>query len=342
VIENFSGVMIFFVCLIAIRILTPIATAIGLVDMPSLRKRHESNVPLVGGIAIYFSISFALLLVNIVSELTVMVLSSGTILLLGLADDFKGVSVKNRLIIQIGACCVVIALTDVKITTIGFDIVGLTNLPIYFASLITVFAVVGLTNAFNMIDGIDGLSSGQILIGVGLLAISSWMSYGVILEFEWLSILFSAVAAFWLINTSVISARKVFLGDAGSSVLGFMFAWTLIYLTQASDLRVHPVVALWCVTHPVFDTLVTIFLRVRLRNSPFASDRRHLHYALTDRGLSSTQVLRGILVGFALLSAIGIFITIEVSPALGLLCYCGFFCIHGLIIIKTMGEEKQV
>ena len=113
--------------------------------------------------------------------------------------------------------------------------------------------------------------------------------------FDFLLVMSLALVPYLLTNLSVVSKRKIFLGDAGSMFIGFILAWVLIELSQASTAgsinAIEPVNVLWCVALPVIDTFVVIIKRLRAGRSPFAPDRSHFHHMLQDLGLGPRQTL---------------------------------------------------
>jgi len=115
--------------------------------------------------------------------------------------------------------------------------------------------------------------------------------------------------------------RKVFLGDAGSMLLGFVMGWTLIYCSQEPISAIHPVAALWCVATPVWDTVIVIARRFKNRRSPFESDRNHLHHMLVDLVMKPRLALVVILSGSATVGALGVMLTYLTSPLLSLIAF---------------------
>ena len=133
------------------------------------------------------------------------------------------------------------------------------------------------------------------------------------------------VLVFGIVNLSLAPIKKVFLGDAGSLLFGFLMSWILIYFSQPPVDLLHPIVALWCVAMPVFDSLIVITLRLREGRSPFSSDRLHFHHVLIDSGMNSWVALVAILAVSITITFIGIWITYTFSPIIGLIGYLGVF-----------------
>lgn len=333
----FKLILFFFVTILSvialILALVPVARRLSLMDIPNDRKLHGSVVPVVGGLAIYLVIVGAVIFLEFPEKVMWMVLAVGPVVLVGAVDDAVNLDVRLRFFSQFIATVLMIAGGDLWITSVGVKVFGDYELAALFAIPITVFGVMGVTNSFNMIDGINGLASGQMLVSLGTLSASLYITNHEVHQLNWILILFSAVFAFLLVNLSIISANPVFLGDAGSLLLGFILAWTLIYYSQYPIAVVNPIIALWCVTIPIFDTVAVIFRRIRSNRSPFTADRAHLHHLLLELGFSSNQVLIIILVFSILCNFIGIVVTLWTTPAIGLAFYIVVFLLFSGIIL---------
>jgi UDP-GlcNAc:undecaprenyl-phosphate GlcNAc-1-phosphate transferase len=152
-----------------------------------------------------------------------------------------------------------------------------------------VIAVIGLLNAFNMMDGIDGLAGSLSLVTIG--AVLLYSNTARIHGPATLMLLTGATLFPYLAANLGLIGRKIFLGDAGSMVLGYLFAWTLIYLSQAMPQHLSPVDVLWCVALPVLDTLAVMYRRLRQGRSPFKPDRGHIHHLIMSTGLGARRTL---------------------------------------------------
>jgi UDP-N-acetylmuramyl pentapeptide phosphotransferase/UDP-N-acetylglucosamine-1-phosphate transferase len=169
---------------------------------------------------------------------------------------------------------------------------------------------------------------------------------GEIFEIDWFIIVFAAVMMFCLINLALTPIKPVFLGDSGSLLLGFCLAWLLIYVTQKPVSLLHPVAALWCVTIPVFDTLVVIVRRLKSKRSPFLPDRYHIHHLMVDSGIKPKLTLAWLLVLSAVTNALGIWLTYATTATISLLAYAalsvvfGYVCLHPNFIITLVLKLK--
>ena len=260
---------------------------LGLVDRPDSRKQHVGEIPAVGGLAIYLSVFLGFFLVGSSSTVHMSLLVSGMLVLIGLLDDKYGLSPLLRLLIQSLAAVSMMYLGGIGIESIG-SILG--GKAVEFSGLatagFTILCTVGVINSINMIDGVDGLSGAVILMTFAPLVYLCWVAG----ESELLILLVSfmgAILAFLYFNARVFRpVAKVFMGDTGSMLLGFMLVWTLITLTQGPGAVLTPVAAGWIFGLPLVDTVAVMAGRLLKKRSPFDADRSHFHYKLIDSGLS--------------------------------------------------------
>lgn len=313
----------------------------GIVDKPDgIRKMHKGEVSLGGGIGLFLSCSIFLYVLfpdysigtqNKFSELSVVWLVSIIILLMGFLDDLKPLPTSFRLIVQILSSWLVIILTDTYLRDFG-NLFGIGN--IYVGDLgipITIFMVVGVCNAFNMLDGIDGL--------VGLVSLSASLAIATLalLNNETGALFLGSLVLiiFLIFNLGLLGKkRKIFLGDSGSMWVGFIVAWFLIVLSSNdSNSILKPVNALWLVSIPLIDALSTFLTRLSKRKSIFAGDRSHIHHMMLDAGLAKWKVL-SILFLFSLISstALLIFVTNEVEESLQFYGFLTIWLVYYLII----------
>ena len=278
---------------IFIRVLSPYAIKLGFIDHPNDRKQHENPTPPIGGLAIYFGTLITLLFYNIDLPNLGAFLSAITLLVIvGAIDDHREVSVKIRLASQIFAGLIMIEFADIKITDVG-NLLG--HGIIHLGSLstaLTIFAVVGGINAFNMIDGIDGLSSSSALFSLTWVALLS-VIFDNLLILKLSVVFIGAIIAFLLFNLRIFGRKKawIFLGDSGSTVLGFVICWLIISGSQGGHAIMTPTLVLWVIALPLFDSVCIMMRRISKGKSPFAPDREHLHHVLPMKGFSINQTL---------------------------------------------------
>lgn len=216
---------------------------------------------------------------NFTSLVLAVVFASILLQLIIIIDDLRGLPSLARLMVQAGASVLVIALSGDYLTNLGFEILGWNGELGWFGMLFTVFAVTGMMNAFNMIDGINGLCSGMVLSALScllLVGVNSSASLG-------LFITIGSLLGFMLYNMGLFGKKRaVFLGDNGSNFLGFMLAWTLIHYSSADLQIIRPVTALWLVAIPLWDTIILIVNRLRSGQGAFIAGRDHIHHILFD------------------------------------------------------------
>ena len=327
---------------LAIMIFTRVSKSLNLVDVPNGRKQHSKAVPAVGGLSIYLVLTTAFILSDTPEKLSWLIFSSSFVVATGAIDDAYGLSVKLRLACQFIATTVMLFGSSLFIRSIGLDFWGLNNIDAWIGIPISFICIIGLTNAFNMADGIDGLASGHMLVSLTSICAVLYLVHGEILHVEEMLYLFSSILIFWLINLSLTPLVQVFLGDAGSLLLGFVLGWILIYYSQPPIALMNPVIILWCVTLPVFDTISVLARRWKDNKPMFCGDRIHLHHLLLDLDLGPKITLTILLGSAAAINAIGIWLTI-VSPLLGFFMYilALVFYVGGSMYIGKILQKKM-
>jgi UDP-GlcNAc:undecaprenyl-phosphate GlcNAc-1-phosphate transferase len=297
-----------FLTLFLVLLLRPLARRIGLVDAPDHRKRHQGRVPLVGGIAIFCGCLVSTLSLAIDPPAWRPLFAAGAMMLIvGVLDDIKGVGIRERFMAQSFAILLVALWGEIYLRSLG-DLLGLGVIHLgWFAVPFTIFGTVGVMNAFNMIDGMDGLSSGLSLLLfaiLGLLANDAGMTGDVAL----LGVLFAGTLGFFLSNFRFVEQCRAlsFLGDSGSLFLGFVIACLLVRYSQGGQALFSPVTALWLFALPLMDTVSIMTHRVRKGRSAFEPDREHLHHIFQRAGLGVRRSVLLILVVQGGLSAVGL------------------------------------
>lgn len=300
------------------------AESMGLVDRPDERKRHVGNIPLIGGLSAFFGVIVSMCFEGQSLLFTNALLGTGAVLALtGALDDRFDLSVRMRLLVQAAAVLTMIYCTGVYVHTLG-HLFGY-NLELGAAGIpLTLVAVVGLLNAFNMMDGIDGLAGMLTLVSIG--AINVYQGFS-----QWHSVILLLLLAAALLpdlaaNLELVG-RKVFLGDAGSVMIGYFLAWTLIQLSQQPDPHLSTVDVLWCVALPVLDTLGVMVRRLREGKSPFKPDRGHIHHIMLNAGFSAHTTLV-LLVGLAMALVCMGTLTRHLAPGSNLLTFAAITLIY--------------
>ena len=255
-------------------------------DLPgAVQKFHMAPTPRVGGIAIYVSMASAWMLLSnggAAKLLSTILLAGMPALVVGLTEDVtKRVSVRTRLLVTMGSGGLAALLTGVGLTRVDVPLADLVLSVWPLAVLFTAFAVGGVANAINIIDGFHGLASGTMIISsLGLAAIGVAVGDT---EFALVAIvLAAAVAGFWLVN---FPWGKLFLGDGGAYFSGFALAWLSVELL-ARNPGVSPWASVLICGYPTVEVVYSIIRRRRQRKSPGDADRHHLH------SLVATQIVQ--------------------------------------------------
>lgn len=294
-----------FLCLFFLR---KLAIKINLVDRPNERKQHQGIVPLVGGISIYITLMLALWFKpELLIDSDIYVLCASVLVMMGAIDDKYDVDYRVRLVVQILISCAMIFAAGLSLKSLGHIFFGFeVNLgPLGY--IVTIFAVLGAINAFNMVDGIDGLLGGLTMVTFGAL---SYMHYadGQLPLARFCLLMMIVVVPYIFLNLGFPfgNRKKVFMGDAGSMLIGFTVIWVLLQGTQGPKAQMNPVTALWLIAIPLMDMTCIMVRRIRKGVSPFKPDREHLHHICLRAGLSPQQALVVICGTAALLALAGI------------------------------------
>ncbi|HEX7326251.1 MAG TPA: MraY family glycosyltransferase [Rhodanobacteraceae bacterium] len=257
---------------------------------------------------------------------------------LGALDDRYNLRVSVRLLVQAVAVLLVIGTTGVYVHSLGtlhgYDLtLGWLGIPF------TVFAVIGLINAFNLMDGIDGLAGCLALVSVASIALigsSRTLSPRNVIVL----LLAAALYPYLLSNLGLLGRKaKVFLGDAGSVVLGYVIAWALIMLSQSTPRRISPGLVLWCVALPVMDTLSVMLRRMHRGVSPFTADRIHIHHLLMLAGLGPRRTLVCLVAFAALLPGVGYVIHSELGSIANLVAFAVVLALWSIFTSRL--ERRQ-
>ncbi|HLG40531.1 MAG TPA: MraY family glycosyltransferase [Chitinophagaceae bacterium] len=282
----------FVVTMLFIPIIIKLSRKFSLYDMPNERKEHSLPVPTMGGIAVVAGMMTALFMwlpfhyedIQISFFFSIIVLFG-----LGIMDDIKDLSARYKFLIQIGLATLM-ATSGIRITSFH-GLFGIYDLPLAAQYTFTLLTLVGITNAFNLIDGIDGLAGG--------LGFMSLTTLGIFLTIN--GDISSALIAFSLAGGIVaflyfnLNPARIFLGDTGSLVLGFSIAVLCIRLMQVNTLTTlphAPIFILGIVFIPVFDTIRVFAIRIWKGKSPFIADKTHVHHLLTNAGFSHAFATR--------------------------------------------------
>lgn len=333
----------FVVAMIVMPPLIRVIYRFKLFDVPDTRKEHVTPIPTMGGIASGLGMAVACAFWFQFTRESFVVsffFSIAVLFAIGMMDDLKNLPARYKFAIQI-AVALLIAFSGVRITSFN-GLFGVYELSISAQYTFTVLAITGITNAFNLIDGIDGLAGGlgfMSLVILGIFLTLCGDSNIAVIGFA----LSGGLLGFLYYN---FNPAKIFMGDTGSLVLGFVTAVLCIKLIQlnaglALPVLPHaPIFALSVVLIPVFDTLRVFALRIWSGRSPFSPDKNHIHHLLTNNGWShslSAKILCGV---HALVLVLGYFLK-DISQFSGLAVLIFVMLITILIFQKMKAPERH-
>ena len=331
------------------------APRLGFLDRPGGHKGHDAPTPLGGGLAIWLTTVGVPLLglaavtlgrswlplevarhaegVHLrVGDLLVILGLATAVMVMGLVDDRKALGWRLRLTVQVGLA-IVLAASGVRVTLFG----PLAN-PI-FGGAVTVLWVVGLTNAFNFLDNMDGLAAGVGLIAAALF-IGAQVAAGSLFVPAVLLGLVGALAGFLVHNRS---PARLFMGDAGSNFLGFLLGASTVagtyYRYGEGESKFGVLAPLLVMAVPLYDTASVILIRLREGRSPFEGDRRHFSHRLVQRGLTPRQAVRTIdLVTLA--GGLGALLLHGLGPMGAVVVVAQTVCLLGVVAILEVSATR--
>lgn len=338
-----SAAAAFFATIALTYLLRPLARSLDFVDRPGGRKLHSGEVPVVGGLAMFIGLMLGLAVLPVeVRPPASFTATAFAFVCLGLLDDRLNLPSSLRLFVQVGSVILMATAGALSVHHVGEPFgLGLTVFSPPLALFVTIMLVVGAVNALNMVDGIDGLAGSMGLIALLGVATSAVLGANAIV-LGVAVVLAAAVAGFLVFNLplGLNSLLRVFMGDAGSMLMGFSIAWTMVVLSQDPESPVAPVTLLWFAALPVYDMVSTGIGRVLRGQSPMNADNSHLHHLLLKKGYSVRATL-ALLVGLAVLWVVTGAV-LDVVPAIPeWLSLIGFLIAGGITvaIVRRMPER---
>ncbi|MDT8388840.1 MAG: MraY family glycosyltransferase, partial [Thiogranum sp.] len=266
--------------------LMELATRLSLVDVPDERKVHSTVVPRVGGIAMVIGVIVPLVLwLPLQAELVGLLAALTVILLFGAWDDSKDLDYRIKFAGQFLAAGIAVFIGGIKISVLPF--LGLEPVSDYIAAPLTIVFLVGVTNAINLSDGLDGLAAGIALLSACAIGLLAYMGNGmntVLICFAISGVIFG----FLRFNTF---PARLFMGDTGSQFLGFMLGALSILLTQKTNTALNPLLPLFLLGVPIVDTAIVMLRRLREGRSPFSPDKGHIHHRLLALGMAHYEAV---------------------------------------------------
>jgi len=295
----------FFVVLVATPSLIKVAKLKHLVDYQNeKRKVHKTSKPTIGGIIIFAGAIFAFclwfptedrnynlpidLMISSFNEFKYLIASLLILFFIGVKDDIIGTAPSKKLIGHILVGCILVLMAEIRITSMH-GIFGINELPEWTSIILSLFTYIVLVNAFNLIDGVDGLATGIGLIGSILFGLWFFIAGNIPVTLLCSSVA-GALLAFLIFN---FSPAKIFMGDSGSMFIGAIMSVLAIKMieypidempTEIAQIS-KPILAMSILVYPLFDTIRVFFLRLINGVSPFTADQNHIHHRLMKMGL---------------------------------------------------------
>lgn len=307
----FACITSFIITFLAIPSIIKVSIIKNLFDEPCERKAHKSNIPTLGGLAIFAGVVFSFTFWStdfdyhpsqyIIAAIIVM-------FFIGIKDDIIELTASKKFYGQLLAALIIVLFANIRITTLC-GIFGIYDISYGFSVFFSIFTILLIINAYNLIDGIDGLAGG--IGAIASFTFGLWFyNYGQIALCILSFALFSSLLAFLVYN---FSPANIFMGDTGSLIIGLILSVLAINFIQLSFISPPdafpfssgPAMAIAILIIPLFDTLRIFTIRVLNKRSPFKADRNHIHHVLLDIGLTHREVsltLYLVNIGFILLA----------------------------------------
>jgi UDP-GlcNAc:undecaprenyl-phosphate GlcNAc-1-phosphate transferase len=331
----------FIASFVTVLVVTPLvmkfAIKIGAVDKPNQRKVHTKLMPRLGGLAIFIGVIAGYFVSGLYNEkMTGIITGAILIVILGILDDKYELSAKKKLLVQILAAAVVVS-TGLTIDFIQIPFFAKFDLGLW-AYPITILWIVGITNAINLIDGLDGLAAGISIIGITTIAIMAG-AYNKVMILTIAVILIGSILAFLFYN---FHPAKIFMGDTGALFLGYSISILSLLGLYKSVTLFSFIVPIIILGVPIFDTFFAIIRRL-VNKVPISSpDKSHFHHRLMAIGLSHRQTVL-VIYGFGIIFAISALL-LKSSTLWGtLLILFGLIILSGLVaeIIGLVSEKYK-
>jgi UDP-GlcNAc:undecaprenyl-phosphate GlcNAc-1-phosphate transferase len=341
-------ILVYLAAAVLASIITPIVIRIAIwldaVDEPNVRKVHSKPVPRIGGMAIFISATGLILLMlflpNEASDsfeairlkVITLLVSAAFIFIVGLVDDMKGlracVKLSAQMLAAIAVCSAGIRVTSVTVTDSLTISLGIWSWPL------AVLWIVGITNAINFIDGLDGLAAGICAAACGVIALLTLYSGLAVMTIMMLALM-GSLTGFLVFN---FNPAKIFMGDSGSLFLGFMIGSSSILCAAKGETLVGLALPFVALGVPVFDILLCILRRLLERRSIFSPDHSHFHHRLMALGLRQRHAVIFVYVVTLLAAGLGMFMTVT-RNAQTLVIFTSILILLGLIF-RAVGAVR--
>ena len=337
-----------FLSIISIPVIINLSNLLNLNAKPGFRSSHANATPTLGGIAIFASTIIAFFLWPHAEEIQasnivgLSIVGLTILFFLGLKDDILALDPTKKLVIQIFASLTLVVLGNFKIEYL-YGIFSWYFIPDIISIPLTIFVFIALINAINLIDGIDGLAGGISLIAGVILG--TWFLIGEQYVFACLAFSMSgALLGFLRFNFSKTS--KIFMGDTGSLVVGFLLSVFCVEFLRINVANRHqpdafsnaPIILLLILIVPIFDTLRVFIVRLVKGKSPFLADRNHMHHILLDNGLTHFQASLLMWMGTVINVVLFFIYHGDISNTVSILIY---ICLFGFYMIAAYVLKRR-
>lgn len=325
----------------------------NLMDEPGMRSSHIRKIPNLGGIAIFFSIGVcAPIFTYELFDIYKFLFASLVVLLyVGVMDDIIVMRAQKKLIAQIIVSTIIVIGSDVRISHL-FGLFGVYEINYWVSVLLSIIVFVALINAFNLIDGIDGLAASFTIICAAAFGFSFYKlgEYNYPLTILCIVII-GSILAFLYYNFSNYRINKIFMGDTGSMILGFLLAFTAISfidtfidkhdpLIPRYHLQSAPVIAIALLILPIVDTLNVILIRLISGNEIFKADKNHIHHQLLNLHLTHRRSTFYIIVYYLFIVVVTYFLRhLEINILLLIVMILGFIGAYIPVLINRYKKK---
>lgn len=321
-----------------------LAYKVGAIDIPKdSRRMHKKPIPRLGGLAIIFGFTVSICCFAHFSRALIATLCGAIVIaVMGVIDDCKNLSAKRKFVVQVLAALIVIIGGNIRITVLTNPNIFSDNpyivLPYWLSVITTVFWIVFITNAVNFIDGLDGLAAGvSAIMSVSLVFIALRIQ-----EYSSAIIGLALMGACFGFLPFNFNPAKIFMGDTGSTFLGFILATLSIQGVFKSYAIITFAVPLLILGLPLFDALFAMLRRILKGQSPMVADRGHLHHRLIDMGFSQKQT---VFILYAISAVLGITAVVlaesgTLRALILIFCVLVFMLIESLLV-KNMNQEEN-
>lgn len=335
-------------CFLSI-IITPIVIAVGrklrIYDNPTARKVHTGQIPRIGGLAIFLSSTLLVITVlfldnaigekfrGIQTQIIALLCTATFIFLVGIVDDIRGgVRARYKLIAQIAAAGIM-CLAGARIESLNFANLFTMRFGLFSVPL-TILWIVGITNAVNLIDGLDGLAAGICAIACTVIAVFALVRGELVLAVMMLA-LTGSLSGFLFFN---FNPARIFMGDCGSMFLGFMLGSTSTMCAMKSGTVVALALPVVVLGLPIFDTAFSMLRRYLNRWEITSPDRDHLHHRLLDMGLRHRHVVIVMYAVTALAAGMGMFMMVTNGSGTLIVFFCVLLLL--LLVFRAVGAVR--